>query len=82
MTELELIVDLDERGWFCAHVEDGKGNVLFEFSNEDENGWPDQHGLWLVEDGWMRHGRDVDGLLEYLKAIGVVGDGAHIALRG
>ena len=70
--ELTLVIDLDERGWFKAHVENRNGKTVFEFSNEDEEaGWPNERGLWLVEDGFMRHGRDIAGLLDYLKSIGI-----------
>lgn len=69
--ELTFVVDLDERGAFNAHVKDQNDKVVFEFSNEDETGWPSEDGLWLVEDGFMRHNRDTDGLLEYLQDIGI-----------
>ena len=79
--ELLLVVDLDERGWFKAHVENRNGKTVFQFSNEDEEtGWPSEHGLWLVEDGFMRHGRDTDGLLKYLKSIGVAKPTASLSL--
>lgn len=55
--ELVQVVDLDERGWFKSHVENQNGRTVFSFSNEDEKtGWPSEDGLWLVEDGFMRHG--------------------------
>ena len=70
--ELSYVIDLDERGWFKGHVEDQIGKTVFEFSNEDEEtGWPSEDGLWLIEDGFMRHGHDVAGLHEYLKLIGI-----------
>lgn len=79
--ELLLVVDLDERGWFKAHVENRNGKTVFQFSNEDEEtGWPSRHGLWLVEDGFMRHGRDTGGLLEYLKSIGIAKRTATLSL--
>ena len=69
---LSLIVDLDERGSFKAHVDDQNDKTVFEFCNEDcETGWPSEYGLWLVEDGWMKHNQDSSGLLEYLKYIKV-----------
>ena len=70
--ELSLVIDLDERGVFKAHVENQNGRTVFEFSNEDEDtGWPSDDGLWLVEDGFMRHVRDTSGLLQYLQSIGI-----------
>lgn len=69
---LALVVDLDERGWFKAHVQEQNGQTVFEFSNEDEDtGWPLPDGIPLVTDGFIRHGRDVVGLLEYLQSIGI-----------
>lgn len=79
--ELDLVVDLDERGAFRAHVGDQTGATIFEFSNEDgETGWPDPDGLWLVEFGFMRHSRDTDGLLDYLKAHGIAKPTATLTL--
>lgn len=79
--ELTLVIDLDERGWFKAHVENQNGKTVFQFSNEDEEtGWPSEYGLWLVEDGFMRHGRDTDGLLTYLKSVGIAKRAARMSL--
>lgn len=66
---LTLVVDLDERGVFKAHVENFTGNSIFEFSNEDDNGNPSEDGLWLVTAGYMHHNRDTRGLLDYLRDI-------------
>ncbi|OGT90142.1 MAG: hypothetical protein A2514_11475 [Gammaproteobacteria bacterium RIFOXYD12_FULL_61_37] len=80
---LTLVVDLDERGIFKAHVDDAGGKEVFAFSSEDEEtGRPSDDGLWLVEDGWMRHGKDVCGLLEYMQSMGVVGKNAALRLEG
>ena len=80
---LALVVDLDERGSFKAHVEDPSGKTVFEFSNEDEEtGWPSENGLWLIEDGFMRHGRDVDGLHEYLLQMKIAEPGSTLTLVG
>jgi hypothetical protein len=79
--QLTLVVDLDERGSFKAHVENQNGKSVFEFSNEDEEtGWPSEDGLWLVSDGFMRHGRDTTGLLEYLQSIGIANPQATLSL--
>ncbi|MBU0501445.1 MAG: hypothetical protein KJ558_10140 [Gammaproteobacteria bacterium] len=78
---LVLVTDLDERGLFKAHVEDTSGKEVFSFSNEDEDtGWPDEDGLWLVNDGHMRHGRDVCGLLDYMQTCGIAGQNASLRL--
>lgn len=81
--ELVQVVDLDERGWFKSHVENQNGRTVFSFSNEDGNtGWPSEDGLWLVEDGFMRHGRDTGGLLEYLKSAGFAKPTATLRVEG
>ena len=80
--QLSLVVDLDERGSFRAHVENALGRSIYEFSNEDpETGHPDADGLWLVEFGFMRHARDTDGLLDYLRAMGIVGASATLVIQ-
>lgn len=81
--ELVLVVDLDERGLFKAHVDNQNGKTVFEFSNEDEEtGWPSEEGLWLVEDGFMKHGRDAAGLLDYLVNIGIANSRATLRVEG
>lgn len=82
LNALTLVVDLDERGIFKAHVENHTGNSIFEFSNEDENGNPSEDGLWLVTDGYMRHGRDANGLLEYLRETGLATSKNTISVLG
>lgn len=78
---LTLVIDLDERGLLVGHVETQKGKTVFQFCNEDENGWPDENGFWLVEDVYMKHGRDTDGLLEYLVSKGVVVPGSTMEVE-
>lgn len=77
-----LIVDLDERGSFKAHVENQNGKTVFEFSNEDETGWPSEEGLWLIADGFMSHGRDGAGLLDYLLSVGIAKPVATLLVLG
>lgn len=68
--EYKLLVDHDERGEFRAHVEDEEEKTVFEYgTNEDDFGL-----VWLVEDGWMKHGRDMAGLTAYLQGINVLSD--------
>ena len=65
-----MCVDLDERGVFKGHIEDPDGESIFNFSNEDRDGNPEPGGaLWLVDFGYMRHTRDVAGMLSYLQAM-------------
>jgi hypothetical protein len=79
---LALVIDLDERGSFKGHVENSKGQSIFEFSNEGEDGWPHESGLWLIEDGFMKHGRDTEGLLEYLQSMGLATANASMQVVG
>ena len=81
--EVVSVIDLDERGSFKGHVDNQNGKTVFKFSNEDEDTeWPGADGLWLVEDGFMKHGRDTNGLLEYLKTMGVAKPNATMRLEG
>ncbi len=80
--QLTLVVDLDERGSFRAHVEDADGKSIFDFSNEDEDGNPCEDGLWLIEFGYMSHARDATGLLEYLQEVGIAGSNASMSVEG
>ncbi len=74
--EYKLFVDHDERGEFRAHVEDEKEKTVFEYGTEsDEDCYL---VLWLVEDGFMKHGRDMPGLTVYLQGICVLIDGDTI----
>ena len=74
------IVDLDERGMFHAHVEDENENIVYSISNEnpvydDETGEEigSEYGvLQPVQDGFMKHSEDVDGLESYLIDMGVI----------
>lgn len=76
--ELTMVVDLDERGVFKAHVDDQNGNTVFELSTED-----DEEGvLWLVEAGYMKHCRDSDGLHEYLLEMGIAKPGSSLQVEG
>lgn len=80
---LVMVVDLDERGSFKAHVDDASGQAIFAFSNEDEvTGWPSEDGLWLVEDGYMRHARDGKGLLDYLQTVGLAHARSTLTVEG
>lgn len=79
-SKLTMVIDQDERGSFRGHVENDDGKSVFEFSNEDENGWPSQEGFWMVEDGFLKHGRDADGMLSYLQSVGIASQSATIEL--
>jgi hypothetical protein len=72
--EYQYIIDLNERGYFQAHVEDPSGKVVFEMSNEeiDAEGNITYGEVWLTEAGYMKHITDVDGLEVYLKQMEVI----------
>lgn len=78
--QLSFIVDIDERGWFKAHVENQNGKTVFSLSNEDEAGWPGP--LDLVEDGFMKHSRDMSGLLDHLRDIGIARERSTLIYSG
>lgn len=61
----EYVIDLDERGDFRAHVEDQNGNVIFEIEGIDDL-------ESLIEDGFMKHKNDTDGLLQHLQDIDIL----------
>lgn len=80
--ELMMVVDLDERGSFNAHVDDQNGKTVYELSNEGENGWTDEDGLWLITAGYMKHCRDSDGLHRYLIQAGIAKPGSTMRMEG
>lgn len=81
MNTYHYIVDLDERGIYKAHVEHAEtGEVIFELSNEDEDGNTSE--LWIVEDGYMKNTHDMTGLHEYLEALCFVNDEDKIIYKG
>jgi hypothetical protein len=80
--KLLLVIDLDERGSFIGHVENADGKTVFAFTNEDiETGWPSEDGFWLVEDGFMRHKHDTEGLLKYLVSMGLANCDDTLSMR-
>jgi hypothetical protein len=70
------VVDLDERGLFSAHVEDEAGKIVFSLSNDNEEGT-----ISLVDDGFMRHAKDMRGLTEYLIEHKVIPSDASISVH-
>jgi hypothetical protein len=70
------IVDLDERGDFSAHVETAKGKIIFEMST-DQDGFLD-----LVEDGYIKHARDMQGLKSYLVDSGMIPEESQLKYIG
>ncbi|MCA3018520.1 MAG: hypothetical protein ING66_04235 [Rhodocyclaceae bacterium] len=64
---LMYVIDLDERGYFQAHVQNDNGTCVYKLNNEDS----DDGSLWLVTDGFMKHAYDHHGLHKYLQSIGI-----------
>lgn len=62
-------VNFDERGGFYADVRDPQGVTVFEVRGGNE--LPDDETS-LVDDGYMKHLRDINGLLEYLIQAGIL----------
>jgi len=64
---LSFVIDLNERGVFKARVENQNGTTVCQINTED-----DEEGQnWLVDAGYMRHNRDMAGLLDYLQEMGI-----------
>ena len=61
---------MDERGTYKAHVEDSVGKIIYEISNEDEEG--NTSPLWLIEDGFIKNTRDMGGLAKYLSELKIM----------
>jgi hypothetical protein len=62
-------VNLDERGGYYADVRDPDGLTIFEIKAGD---LLDEGESSIFEDGFMRHGKDMDGLTDYLRQLGVI----------
>ena len=78
-------IDLDERGVFKAHVDDPDGKTVYSISNEDEDpetGETSDGETPEVRDGFMKHGRDVKGLEQHLKELGVIPKDANLEISG
>lgn len=65
-------VNLDERGEYKADVRNALGATVFEYSTNDEG------RIELVDDGFLKHARDLDGLAEYLCENGILPSNAEL----
>lgn len=75
------VVDLDERGIYKSHVEHSEtGKVIFELSNEDEDG--NDEPLWIIEDGFMKNIQDMDGLHDCLCGNDILNPEDEIIYKG
>ena len=62
-------VNLDERGDYYADVRSPDGLTIFEIK---AGNLLDENETSIFEDGFMRHGKDMDGLTAYLRLLGVI----------
>lgn len=71
-------IDLDERGSFRASVRDEDGKVHFSVlgGNEIEEGESS-----LVDDGYMRHFKDIKGLESYLKDMNIISQDDRLVMK-
>jgi hypothetical protein len=71
---LEYYINLDERGSFSADVRDAStGQTVYDIKAGAELGEDEQS---IFDDGYMSDPHDVQGLLEYLKELGIVSPNA------
>lgn len=69
------VVNLNERGCFSASVYDSNEKSVYEVRGGDELGEDESS---LVDDGFMRHMEDLDGLTSYLQSLDAIPAGARI----
>ena len=80
MSKYMYVIDLDERGYFSAHVTDAETEqeIIFEFNNDDS----EDGQLWLVEDGFIKHTKDFNGLFHYLVYMDILSEDDELMFRG
>ena len=71
-TILHYFINLDERGEFFADVRDSEDNTIYEIKTNEEG------TINLIDDGFMKHTKDINGLEKYLKQIGIILDDSKI----
>lgn len=74
-TNYEYFVNLHERGQFYADVRDGAGKTILEIRSDDDG------RVDLIDDGFMDHAHDLNGLYEYLVQMGLI-DSSDTLARG
>lgn len=89
MAKYYYIVDLNERGYYYAHVTDAKTEQknVFSLSNEyqeidDDNVYNYYGEISLVQDGFMKHGKDMNGLFWYLVNMKILKESDELIYRG
>ncbi|MCE6958306.1 hypothetical protein LAZ40_04450 [Cereibacter sphaeroides] len=65
-------INLDERGEFYADLRDASGKTVFEIRT------PDEEGHDFFEDGYMKHGNDLEGLRDYMLDLKIIPQGAEV----
>lgn len=85
-------IDLNERGYFMAHVENSRGKTVFSVdypqyscstcglsANDCKCQESDlTQDSTLFDDGFMQHSRDIDGLRAYLVDLGIMQEGYRL----
>lgn len=69
------VVNLNERGCFSASVYDSNEKSVYEVRGGDELGEDESS---LVDDGFMDHMEDLEGLTSYLQSLSIIPAGARI----
>jgi hypothetical protein len=68
-------INIDERGEFNADVIDCNGRDIYSINNDNES-----HEILEVTFGFMKHAKDLKGLMEHLKSTDIIGKDATIEL--
>jgi hypothetical protein len=71
-------INYDERGGFCANVQDESGANVFDIKAGDE--LPEGETS-IFDNGYMKHKNDLAGLESYLKDLGVIHPAGYL-MRG
>lgn len=71
-------INLDERGEFHADIRDQDDNTMMEVTNRASGDEDCEGEIWLVEAGYMRHGRDIAGLEAYAKQMKIIPDDGQL----
>lgn len=70
--EFHYMINMDERGEFSADVRDDSGKTIYEIKNDEEGNVPE------IEDGFMRHTTDIEGLEKHLKSLDIMPKKSHL----
>ncbi|KAF1702915.1 hypothetical protein [Pseudoxanthomonas kaohsiungensis] len=75
MANYGYFIDLHERGSFIADVRDAQGKTIYEVRAGNELG---EDEASPVDDGFMKHVEDIDGLQSYLLDLKLLQPGDRI----